>query len=317
MIKALLIAEELAELAELWHASIKLSPSKISSALPETLINDPQLRRFRLSEAVPIPPLSETPPDGTIELIKMAVEKLESTVIIAPSTRAGRELVARVAQKMAAGCVTDCTNLVIEDGRLVAERPALGGAYVERLEVLKLPVFIALQLRGAETGIPQENQDFAVLSVKPVEGARRVPRIVSTERATRGGADLTKAKRIVAVGRGFKRRDDLAMAEDLARLLDAELACSRPVASDLKWLPEDRHVGLSGKWVSPDLYLAIGISGQVQHMVGVRNSKIIVAVNNDPAAPIHREADYSVLLDLYSFIPELIKLLGERRGGTA
>jgi electron transfer flavoprotein alpha subunit len=127
----------------------------------------------------------------------------------------------------------------------------------------------------------------------------------------RSAVDLTKADVIVSVGRGFKKKEDLKLAEDLAQALSAEIGCSRPIAGDLKWLPEDRHIGLSGKWVNPKLYIAVGISGQMQHVVGIRRSKVIVAINNDPNAPIHKEADYSVIADLYQFLPVLTKKLRE------
>jgi electron transfer flavoprotein alpha subunit len=119
------------------------------------------------------------------------------------------------------------------------------------------------------------------------------------------GVDVSAATRLVSVGRGFRKREDLKLAEDLAAVLKAELGCSRPVAEDEHWLPIDHYIGISGHTVKPELYLAVGISGQVQHVVGARESKIIVAVNNDEHAPIFEAADYGIVGDLYEVLPLL------------
>jgi electron transfer flavoprotein alpha subunit len=113
----------------------------------------------------------------------------------------------------------------------------------------------------------------------------------------------------VAVGRGFRKKEDLKLAEDLAAALKAELACTRGVAEDEHWLPIARYVGISGQTVKPDLYLAVGLSGQVQHMVGCRGSKVIVAINTDEHAPIFESADYGIVGDLYVVLPLLTAAL--------
>ena len=123
---------------------------------------------------------------------------------------------------------------------------------------------------------------------------------------------LEEAEIIVSVGRGFKSREDLSMAFKLAELIGAQVGCSRPIAADLKWLPEEHWVGLSGKKVRPKLYMAIGISGQPQHLAGIMDSKIIVAINKDPNAPIFKYADYGVVEDLYQLVPKLIERLSRR-----
>jgi electron transfer flavoprotein alpha subunit len=314
LIKTLLAAEQESELRELLVVASRLNPASTSAVLPESMLESPALRGVPLSSVVPLPAPNGRPLAQLVGVIHRAVEQLGALVVIAPSNKTWRELMSRVAQRMRAGCITDCTRLALEDGRITAERPSLGGAFLEKLEVNKLPVLLTCQLRGVEEQWPEREVKPEVLRIEVASKEEGTLRILSRERFAKSGVDLARARRIVAVGRGFRRMEDLRMAEELARLLEAEIACSRPIASDLKWLPEDRHIGLSGRWVSPDLYIAIGISGQVQHMVGVRNSKIIVAVNNDPSAPIHREADYSVIQDLYVFLPELVKVINERRG---
>jgi electron transfer flavoprotein alpha subunit len=136
--------------------------------------------------------------------------------------------------------------------------------------------------------------------------------LVSVERVTAmggEGVDITAATRLVAVGRGFRTRDDLSLARDLAQSLKGDLACSRGIAEDEHWLPIERYIGISGQTVKPELYVAAGLSGQVQHMVGCRESKVIVAVNSDERAPIFEAADYGIVGDLYQVLPLLTAAL--------
>jgi electron transfer flavoprotein alpha subunit len=122
---------------------------------------------------------------------------------------------------------------------------------------------------------------------------------------------LLTAERVVAVGRGLKARADLPLVLRLASSLDAALACSMPIAEDVKWLPKDCYVGRSGQHLSPRLYLAVGISGAPQHLDGVRDAKVVAAVNSDPDAPIFGVADFGIVGDLYEVIPELLAALGD------
>ena len=131
------------------------------------------------------------------------------------------------------------------------------------------------------------------------------------ETRAKGGesVDLGTAKRVVGVGRGFAAEADLELARALAVRLGAELACSRPIAEGVNWMPTERYLGVSGATIKPDLYVAIGISGQVQHLVGVNNAKVIVAINKDKNAPVFAHADFGVVGDLYQVLPELTKSL--------
>jgi electron transfer flavoprotein alpha subunit len=129
-------------------------------------------------------------------------------------------------------------------------------------------------------------------------------------REAKQAVDLSQAERIVAVGRGIKEKDKLALAEQLARALGAEIAASRPIC-DAGWLPLERQVGSSGQTVAPKLYLALGISGAIQHAVGMKGAKTIVAINKDAEAPIFELADYGIVGDLFEVVPELLKELGK------
>jgi electron transfer flavoprotein alpha subunit len=121
--------------------------------------------------------------------------------------------------------------------------------------------------------------------------------------------DLAAAPVVVAVGRGFAKAEDLDLVKPLLERLGAELGCSRPIAEDFKWLPQERQVGLTGVSVNVGLYVALGISGQVQHLAGIKGAKVVVSVNNDARAPITRNADYVVVGDLYKVVPELVSAL--------
>lgn len=145
---------------------------------------------------------------------------------------------------------------------------------------------------------------------EPVE-ASPTPGMALLETRVKDGesVDLGKARRVVGVGRGFAAEADLELARALAATLGAELACSRPIAEGVNWMPTERYLGVSGATIKPDLYVAIGISGQVQHLVGVNNAKVIVAINKDRNAPVFAHADFGVVGDLYQVLPELITSL--------
>ncbi len=137
---------------------------------------------------------------------------------------------------------------------------------------------------------------------------------VEGEEPGRTGGGLDRAERIVAVGRGLRRKEDLEMITSLASVLSAEIAATRPLTEDLRWLPAQVQVGMSGKTVKPKLYVACGVSGQIQHIAGMRESQIVVAINTDKDAPIFQEADYGVIGDLYTVVPALTRALREWKG---
>lgn len=187
----------------------------------------------------------------------------------------------------------------------VVSRMAYGGLAVAT-ETLVTPVAVLLVGPGV---LPPS--DVAGAGVTESVEAAPSPGLALRETRARGGetVDLAAAKRVVGVGRGFADEADLELAEVLAGRLGAELACSRPIAEGVNWMPAERYLGVSGATIRPDLYLAIGISGQVQHLVGVRGAKVIVAVNKDKNAPIFAHADFGVVGDLYQVLPALAKSL--------
>jgi len=226
--------------------------------------------------------------------------------VLLGSTRRGRELGGRLAQRLEAGCVTDATSLVVEDGRLVAGRYNLGGATVQR-EAVTTPIqVIAVMPKVFAAG----EAAGSAAAVTPVSLGLAEPavRLVETKPKEGESVDLSAAPRIVGIGRGLGKREDVPLGEQLAAALGAELACTKSLA-DFGWLAEDRIVGLSGAKTVPDIYIAVGISGQVQHTVGIAQAKLIAAVNTDKDAPIFAMADYGIVGDLYQVVPALVERL--------
>ncbi|MFB6491197.1 MAG: electron transfer flavoprotein subunit alpha/FixB family protein [Thermoproteus sp. AZ2] len=230
----------------------------------------------------------------------------EFDAVVMPSTKSAKTLGGYVAQLIGASFLVDVIALGVEGGAVAAQRYVFGNKAVAAARA-KPPVVLTIA-PGKFTGEPPKGEGKVVdISPQPLP----LPRPASVEPKASGGVRLEDAELIVSVGRGFKRKEDLALAFDLAKALNAQVGCSRPIAADLKWLSEDHWVGLSGHKVKPKLYLAIGISGQPQHIAGILDSRIIAAINSDPNAPIFQYADYGVVEDLYKIVPILIKKLSE------
>jgi electron transfer flavoprotein alpha subunit len=228
-------------------------------------------------------------------------------LILIGSTRRGKELAPRVAQKCDAGCITDAIDINVKDTELVVSRYTLGGNTISS-EVLRTPKkVISIMPKTFELG-PEEPRHGEVVEVSL---KLKEPRLKIVERRAKQGetVSLEEAQTLVCVGRGLSDKKDLALIEALTKVLNAEIGCTRPLSHDWQWLSEEREVGLSGKKCKPRLYIAIGVSGQIQHTVGIRDSKIIAAINKDKAAPIFEIADYGIVGDLYEVVPRLTRKL--------
>lgn len=249
---------------------------------------------------------------GWTEGLSEAVYDLvrDASIFLVGGTLRGKHVAAYVAAKLNAGMSTDAKSVKIEGGKLLSTRLLYAGLALCD-EELALPAVVTIPPR---TFLPPSPAAKAgtVETVKAESDGRVVISDVTVHGGT--GVDIAGVTKLVAVGRGFRKQEDLKLAQDLAAALKAEIACSRPVAEDEHWLPIERYVGISGHTVKPELYLAVGISGQVQHMVGARESKVIVAVNNDEHAPIFEGADYGIVGDLYEVLPLLTAAVGKNGG---
>jgi electron transfer flavoprotein alpha subunit len=233
------------------------------------------------------------------------VQQTRPEVLLIGATASGLEVAARLAQRLGVGCVSECVHLGYENGELVLRRRTMGKFIAkERLRsrpaIVTIPPhrFEALQAQDGRTGRLQEI---------PMELPPSRTRLIESERRADGESPIEEASIVVSVGRGLRRSEDLALIARLARALGGAVAGSRPLTDDLRWLPANVKVGLSGRTVRPDLYLACGISGQVEHIVGMRDARVVVSINTDPNAPIMGEADYQVVGDLYDVLPALIE----------
>lgn len=249
--------------------------------------------------------------DIIAETLTQVVEQSHTTLVLVAATRRGRSFAPRLAQQLAAGCVSQVVEIDIEAGRLVAGRYALGGNTISR-EVVRTPRQVISVVPGTvERALPGDPAGEII----PLSLSLTPSRAVVVERRPKPpiAVDITESELLVCVGRGLAKRDDLPLVDELAQALGGELACTRPLSYEYDWMPEDRMIGISGRKCSPRLLLSLGVSGQVQHTVGIMGAKTIIAVNNDPNAPIFKLADYGLVGDLYEIVPQLIERLRQRK----
>lgn len=230
------------------------------------------------------------------------IGKCDPAVILLPASMNGKDLAARLAAKLEAGLAQDCVEIALQDGRLRAKRPLFGGKCLGWYEWAEGEVaMISCRPKVMSCLEPDESRQAEIVKVD-VEVPEARSRVVSVDMDTSGKIELTEADIIVSGGRGMKGPENFAMLEELAALLGAAVGASR-AAVDAGWRPHSDQVGQTGKVVTPTLYIAVGISGAIQHLAGMGSSKYIVAVNKDPDAPIFSKADYGVVEDLFKFIP--------------
>ncbi len=234
-----------------------------------------------------------------------------SLVLIGHSA-CGMDLAPSLATQLDLPLVTDCVGLEVEDGQLFAVREMYGGKVSARIAFRQADVYMATVRQAAfpfEEGELLSGEIIAVDS--PLTEEIKSKRFIEYVEAAVGEVDISQADVVVAVGRGIKEEDNMSLVERLAEALGGVLAGSRPVV-DAGWLPPDRQVGQSGRTVKPKLYLAVGISGASQHVVGMRASSTIVAINKDPDAPIFKVAHYGIVDDLLKVVPALTAQLEAR-----
>ncbi len=224
-------------------------------------------------------------------------------LLLATGSAASRALLGAAAVCRGAALVGGVVGVTCEGGQLAVERRALDGAVLETLTAAgPLAAVVAV-----DDAAPASDVVPAPVTAMDLGAAADV--VVVGRAPVGGGSGVGDADRVVSVGRGLRSKADLALVGTLTAALGAELACSMPVADDLGWVPKERYVGRSGQHISPRLYLALGISGAPQHMEGVRDAGVVVAVNADPDAPIFRTADLGVVGDLYEVVPALVAAL--------
>jgi len=242
--------------------------------------------------------------DVTVAAVTALFEALDPGAVVMPNSVNGLDYAPAVATRLSLPLVTDAVALDYDDG-LTVTREMYGSKVETAVDVTSDPA--ALTIRGGEWPAAEGAGDAEVsaFEVDVDESAVRST-VRGFEEVGAGDVDISEAEFVVSVGRGIEEEENLELIEELAEALDATLAASRPIV-DNGWLPKNRQVGQSGKVVTPKVYLAIGISGAVQHVAGMKGADTIVAINTDPDAPIFDIADYGIVDDLFEVVPELIE----------
>ena len=241
---------------------------------------------------------------GYARAVATAAATLKPKLILFAQSAMGRDLAPRVAARLDAGLASDCTALTAEGGRLIATRPVYAGKAVQKVAFLGPIAVVSIRPKVfAPISRPGTTAAVETLAVADDPQFARA-RVVSVAASSAGKLDLTESEIIVSGGRGLKGPEHFKLLEDLAEALGATVGASRAVV-DAGWRPHSDQVGQTGKTVSPKLYVAVGISGAIQHLAGMSSSRCIVAINKDPDAPIFKVADYGVVGDLFEIVPAL------------
>jgi electron transfer flavoprotein alpha subunit len=266
------------------------------------------LASYSLEEVIQLQGASARPEDYARPLADLARE-LDAGLLLLADTIPGRELAARVAAYLDAPLVSGARQVrLVQDG-LETSRILYGGAAVKK-EALHGPAVVTVPPGANPPAAPTPGSSSPIRRI-PAAADGRV-RVLENRPIERKTAGLGTAKTVVGVGLGFNTQADLALADALAAALHAAVGCTRPIADDKKWLPSELYIGISGENIHPDLYIAVGISGQVQHMAGVRDAKVIVAINKDDHAAIFKTADYAIVGDLYKVLPAFTEAIQRR-----
>ena len=248
--------------------------------------------------------LADFRPDPYAALLSKLAAEHKPVAILAGATSTGRDLLALTAVDLEAGLIPDCIGLAVKDGKIVATRPVYAGKLMSNIVVDGDTMLLSLRSRAFPMVEADAGRNGEVLAVDPAMAADDITLQILGLEAAEGEVSLADAGIIVSGGRGVGGPEGFEPVVELAATLNAALGASR-AAVDAGWIPYANQVGQTGKTVSPDLYIAAGISGAIQHLAGMRTSKVIVAVNKDPEAPIFKLAQYGIVADLFKIVPAL------------
>ncbi len=253
------------------------------------------------------PALGDYTAERATSVLASAVNQVGPSVVLIPGTTAGRDYAPRLAARLQTGLAADCVDLSVNDQSLLAIRPVLGGRVQTAVNLGGSPIQMATVRPGSFEKATPNGADLApeMLSLELSESDRRVTVKETTHEFVTGANKLDSAKTVVAGGRGLKEPDNFKLVEELAAALDAAVGATRAVV-DAGWRPHNEQIGQTGRTVSPRLYIAVGVSGAVQHNVGMQGSDFIVAINRDPDAPIFKIASFGIVGDLFEVVPALI-----------
>ena len=297
--EAVAAAQELAGDGPLEAVVLGANPADAASELSQAAVTAVRV--------IQSPLLEPYTPDAYLAALQQAIAALGPSHVVLPHTYRSRDFAPALASRVDCPIVTDCVGIK-PGGSPTFFRPVYQGKLIAEVALEgEFPHFVSIQI-GAYRGEAAKRG----ASAAPVSGLEVVLEAAAIRekpedpfQEAKQAVDLSQAERIVAVGRGIKAQEHVALAERLATALDAQIAASRPIC-DSGWLPMERQVGSSGQTVAPKLYLALGISGAIQHVVGMKGARTIVAINKDADAPIFEIADYGIVGDLFEIVPALI-----------
>jgi electron transfer flavoprotein alpha subunit len=267
--------------------------------------------------AIESPKLAPYTPDAFSVALKEFIESKQPKLILMPHTYQVRDFVPKLATAMGRTVISDCIGYKKEGDKLVFTRQMFQGKFSADVSFTSdAPWFVTFQngaFRGDKAEAGSAAAPVETVSVEIADSIiRNKPQEVFKE--AKQAVDLTQAEIIVSVGRGIKEQKNIELAKQLAEALGGEISASRPIC-DAGWLPMDRQIGSSGQTVAPKLYLALGISGAIQHIVGMKGAKTIIAINKDSEAPIFEIADYAVVGNLFEVVPPLIEEVKKAKAG--
>jgi electron transfer flavoprotein alpha subunit len=247
------------------------------------------------------------------ETVAGLIEQHRPAVLLFASSYAGRDLVSNLSARLDCGAITDVGDFQLKDGSVEATIPALGASY-QNISTLVRPgtKLLVVRPKSFEPKLNEQPVNVEEVAAASAEGLRKVQmkdRVV----VKREGPSLEGAKIVISGGRGLKGEEQFAILKELADVLGGAVGASR-AAVDAGWVPYAMQIGQTGKTVKPDVYFAIGISGAVQHLSGMKTSKYIVTINKDPEAPIFQYSDFGIVGDLFKVVPQLIEEIKKRKG---
>lgn len=243
------------------------------------------------------------PDDGLPEGYAESIAKMAGKVVLVDASTRGKLLAGMLASRLGVAVQANASKVWFDGDTVVLTHMVFGGAGLKTVRVTA-PHAVVTVGPGLFEKAASGAEDGSVESVEPTPETRGI--VLKETRPKQGEiVNLSAAKIVIGVGRGFAAKEDLQLARDLADAIGAEIACSRPVTEGLDWMPRERYVGVSGVMLKPDVYIAIGISGQIQHMVGINQAKTLLAINKDKNAPVFKQVDAGIVADLYEVLPGL------------
>jgi electron transfer flavoprotein alpha subunit len=257
------------------------------------------------------PALALTGGEVQSHVLAEIARRIEPRLVLIGYSLVGMELAPAIATKLGVTALTNCVSIDIRDGAVTVTRPLFDGTMHAQIALEEHATTVIAMQQGSISATAPLGKQAVVQSITiDVDSIPSRSRVLEITEEPKGDVDLAKAEIIVAVGRGIGDKEKIHLMAELAEALGGTLACSRPVV-DVGWLPRERQVGASGKSVAPKVYVACGISGAIQHLTGMRDSKRIIAINKDPNAPIFQVAHIGVVADLFEIVPALTKAAQE------